>query len=37
MKKPSEIIVSLTTVGKTITQVNVDEKALNFTEIEVEI
>lgn len=37
MKKPSEIIVSLTTVEKEIAQVKVGGKALNLSEIQVEI
>jgi PhzF family phenazine biosynthesis protein len=37
MEKPSEIIVSLTTVEKEITHVKVGGKALNLSEIQVEI
>lgn len=37
MKKPSEIIVSLTTVEKEIVEVKVGGKALNLSEIQIEI
>jgi len=37
MEKPSEIIVALTTEGKEIIEVKVGGKALNLSEIEVQI
>ncbi|MDM5207663.1 PhzF family phenazine biosynthesis protein [Cytobacillus kochii] len=37
MKKPSEIVIELTTQGKEIIEVKVGGKALNFSETEVEI
>ena len=37
MEKPSEIIVSLITEGKEVIEVKVGGKALNLSEIEVEI
>jgi len=37
MKKPSEIVIALTTQGKEIIEVKVGGKALNLSETEVEI